>query len=542
MSILPQVYLDLVHNLTLLVALCIVSGFIESRAPRKTLFGRILQGLLFSLTAILGMLNPLDLGQGLIFDGRSVVISLAAYYYGPVAALLTVVSTVAVRVLIGGGGTSMGILVILASAATGLAFRRIQDPAERIPSGPRLFFFGLVVHALMIACMTALPEGMVVSTMLRLGPPVIVLYPLATLLVGKILSDQVTVQLQIQALQKEERRFRETLEFLPAPVCISNNSGEIVFINHLFTDTFGYELSEVDTLEKWNARAYPDASVKKQVFEQWKADIASGLYSVSGGPSRVYPVVCRDGGVRDITFSMRVFDDQFIVVLTDLTERHVLESKLERKIAELASIRDVTISSMAILSEFRDTETGAHIQRTKEYVKCMLEQLGDRNPYSQAESELVWHSAPLHDIGKVAIPDSILLKPDRLSDEEYEIMKRHVIFGSNVIKRTQELAPEVPFLAFASDIAEFHHERWDGKGYSKGLAGTEIPLSARIMAIADVYDACVSDRPYKEAMPHEQAVAIIAAGSGTLFDPELVECFLGNEEKFLRIMEAFGDR
>jgi PAS domain S-box-containing protein len=205
---------------------------------------------------------------------------------------------------------------------------------------------------------------------------------------------------------------------------------------------------------------------------------------------------------------------------------------LRKNETQLRTTQEATISSMAILSEFRDTDTGLHILRTKMYVKLMLEKMGSSAPYSADIIELIWHSAPLHDIGKVAIPDYILLKPGKLTDAEFEVMKKHTQYGSDAIKRTQLILAENSFLNIAGEIAEFHHEKWDGSGYPHGLKGEAIPLSARIMAIADVYDACISERPYKAPIPHAEVVKIIHDGSGTHFDPVLVRLFEENHEEF----------
>ncbi len=225
---------------------------------------------------------------------------------------------------------------------------------------------------------------------------------------------------------------------------------------------------------------------------------------------------------------------------TDENLWHTLEV-LKRSEAQLRTTQEATISSMAILSEFRDTDTGSHIQRTKLYVKLMLEKMGTNVPYPAEIVELIWHSAPLHDIGKIAIPDSILLKTARLTSDEFEIMKKHSIYGSDAIKRTKEVLAGNSFLDFASEIAEFHHEKWDGSGYPHGLRGFAIPLSARIMAIADVYDACISERPYKAPIAHLDVVKIIHEGAGTHFDPELVRLFEENNEEFNLIGMQYKD-
>ena len=203
--------------------------------------------------------------------------------------------------------------------------------------------------------------------------------------------------------------------------------------------------------------------------------------------------------------------------------------------------RETIINSMAILAEHRDKGTGAHIQRTKAYVKLLLERSGSDDLFPRKDLPLIWQSAALHDIGKVGVPDAILLKPGSLTREEFEIVMQHPLIGGEVLERTQELLGKDSFVVYAREITEFHHEKWDGSGYPRGLKGEEIPLLARIMAIADVYDAIVTRRPYKEPLEHGEAVAIIRAGAGVHFDPGLVEVFLSSEEEFDAIAKKIPD-
>ena len=217
-----------------------------------------------------------------------------------------------------------------------------------------------------------------------------------------------------------------------------------------------------------------------------------------------------------------------------------------RRTHELQMIQDVTIMAMASLAETRDNETGNHIRRTQHYVRLLAQHLR-QHPHFAAELddnsiELLFKSAPLHDIGKVGIPDSILLKPGRLTPEEFEIMKQHPRLGREAIEHAEEqLGMAVDFLRFAKEIAYAHHEKWDGSGYPEGLQGTRIPLSARLMAVADVYDALISRRVYKPPMPATEAVAIMQAGRGTHFDPEVLDAFLALQQDFLHIAQRYMD-
>jgi putative two-component system response regulator len=231
-------------------------------------------------------------------------------------------------------------------------------------------------------------------------------------------------------------------------------------------------------------------------------------------------------------------------------QNEILERKVAERTRELAKTQDITIHSLASLAEARDTETGMHLLRTRQYVLALATRLAETNPdhartLDKTTIDLLFKSAPLHDIGKVGVPDAILLKPGLLTDQEFTVMKTHSEVGYQALVRAEkELNVETrdSFLSHAREIALTHHERWDGSGYPKGLQGRAIPLSGRIMAVADVYDALISRRVYKPAFPHETAVDLIRRGSGTHFDPEVVEAFLHLAETFRAISLEFADR
>lgn len=223
-----------------------------------------------------------------------------------------------------------------------------------------------------------------------------------------------------------------------------------------------------------------------------------------------------------------------------------LEKEVEKRTRELAAIQDVTILAMASLAETRDNDTGNHIRRTQFYVKALAERLQEHPRFSsylcKQTIDMIFKSAPLHDIGKVGIPDRILLKPGRFEPEEFEIMKTHTTLGRDAIQHAEsQLGMDVEFLRLAKEIAYSHQEKWDGSGYPEGTGGDDIPISARLMAVADVYDALISRRVYKEGMPHEQAVQIIAQGKGNHFDPDIVDAFLEIVDEFKSIAARFSD-
>jgi len=223
-----------------------------------------------------------------------------------------------------------------------------------------------------------------------------------------------------------------------------------------------------------------------------------------------------------------------------------LVGEISKRAKELEFIQDVTILALASLAETRDNETGNHLRRTQLYVRALAEHL-QRHPHfslllTRTNIELIVKSAPLHDIGKVGIPDHILLKPGRLTAEEFEVMKSHTTLGKEaIVHAEQQMGRSAPFLAFAKEIAGSHQEKWDGSGYPEGLAGEHIPIAARLMAVADVYDALVSRRVYKPPMRHEIASDIIAQGRGSHFDPDIVDAFLSIQQEFHKIAVRFND-
>ena len=223
-----------------------------------------------------------------------------------------------------------------------------------------------------------------------------------------------------------------------------------------------------------------------------------------------------------------------------------LEAEVTKRTREVVAIQDVTILAMASLAETRDSDTGNHIRRTQFYVKALAQHLSGNPKFSAQLTDSfiqrLFKSAPLHDIGKVGIPDRILLKPGRFEPKEFEIMKTHTTLGRDAIEHAEkQLGMSVDFLSMAKEIALSHQEKWDGTGYPQGLAREAIPLSARLMAVADVYDALISRRVYKESMPHEKAVAIMQAGRGTHFDPDIADAFVALQDEFQRIAARFAD-
>jgi putative two-component system response regulator len=223
-----------------------------------------------------------------------------------------------------------------------------------------------------------------------------------------------------------------------------------------------------------------------------------------------------------------------------------LEALVEERTAELALTQQITIEALASLAEYRDSETGSHIKRTQHYMLVLATQLSRHAPYRDSLDaktiDLLFRCAPLHDIGKVAVRDSILLKPGKLSPEEFEEMKLHVEYGANALDVAKGQHGASNFLTLARELILGHHERWDGKGYPYHLAGEAIPLAGRLMAVADVYDALISQRVYKPAFSHAEAVNIIRKDRGTHFDPAIVDAFIEIADEFQHIAQTYADK
>lgn len=346
-----MIYIDLVLNLTLLIALSIVSGFIEKRWARETRMGMLLQGVLFGGAAIIGMLRPLNVGPGLIFDGRSVMLSLCALFYGPVAAIVATAMTASCRIALGGVGTLMGVLVILTSSAIGLlGFYRLR-PNVVPPSVPRLYLFGIVVHLAMLALMFTLPGNTILMVMKHIGPPVMLLFPLATILAGKILSDQVTALRALADLQMAKQNLATTLHSIGDAVISTNLRGEIVFMNPVAEALTGW--SQVDACGRGLGEAFQIAN--EQTRERMENPVGRVLNDgkVVGLPSHTL-LISRDGTERPIAVSAAPIRDTngeitgVVLVFHDQSEQRrvqrlmqvrltLLEYAADRELEELLS-------------------------------------------------------------------------------------------------------------------------------------------------------------------------------------------------------------
>ncbi|MBN2509132.1 MAG: PAS domain S-box protein [Spirochaetales bacterium] len=336
-----------------------------------------------------------------------------------------------------------------------------------------------------------------------------------------------------------ERNFRILFDTILSSIIICDPLGHILNLNFAAESSYGYSWNDVIS------RHYDDVfrgGMTSPSFAKIKT-----LIDRNGGKYTDPEVHRKDKAGKDVyTYaSYSVIKDSsdevlaYSIVEKDLTERVHLEQKLQESFNQLKEAQSAAILGFAKLTEFRDKGTGKHLERMREYARVLVTKLKDNPKYANyitdSYIEDIYISATLHDVGKVGVEDHILLKEGPLTDEEYEKIKEHVKLGGRALAEIDVSMDKRSFLTIGKEIAYYHHEKWDGTGYPEGRKGEHIPLSARIVAIADVYDALTSERSYKKAYTHEEAVRIITEESGKHFDPEIVQVFLANHEVFQRI-------
>ena len=282
------------------------------------------------------------------------------------------------------------------------------------------------------------------------------------------------------------------------------------------------------------------------VISDWEMPHLSGIELCQavreGFDNYIYVILLTGRGSRQETIDgLSAGADDFIKKPFDPAELIVRVRAGERVLG--LETRDVTIFALARLAESRDPETGEHLERVRDYCRALAQQLGRQGKHEEVDAEfvrLIYATSPLHDIGKVGIPDSVLLKPGLLSDAEFAVMKNHALLGAQTLDAALGQFPQAQFLRMARDIAATHHERWDGSGYPHGLSGEQIPLCGRIVALADVYDALTSKRVYKAAYCHDVTRSIILEGAGSHFDPAVVQAFRDCERQIVSIAARYG--
>lgn len=330
-----MIYLDLILNLALLVALSVISGFIDKRWPRDTRMGVLLQGVVFGGVAVLGMLRPLNLGSGLIFDGRSVMLSLGALFFGPWTAVVSCAIVLACRVALGGVGTTMGVLVILESSIIGLvAYYRFR-PFVSPPSILRLYGMGLAVHVVMVALMITLPEGVWLATFKRLGLPILLLYPLATILAGSILSDHLSTLQAAAVLGESEERYRLLFDASYDAILLMNPDGNILAANPAACRIFGRSEEEIKTGGRPGILDITDPRLAAALAERSRTGQFTGELTFLRKDGATFP-----GEVSVALFQDREHQERISMIIRDITERKKAEDALTEAELKFKTIFD----------------------------------------------------------------------------------------------------------------------------------------------------------------------------------------------------------
>ncbi len=342
-----------------------------------------------------------------------------------------------------------------------------------------------------------------------------------------------------QALKESEEKYRTILESMEEGYYEVDFGSNFTFVNDSMSTILGFPKAE---MLKVNYREFMDEKNAQIVSENFAACRRTGK-SVKAFDCEFN----KDDQVLFIEASVSMLQDSkdeptgFRGIIRDRTEKKKLEMNLIESYKNLQEARAATILGLAKLAEYRDEGTGTHLERIREYAKMLAQEMRKIPKYVDYVTpeyiDDIFQSSILHDIGKVGIPDAILLKPGRLTPEEFEVIKRHTTFGGDAIRAIESRIKESSFLFMGKEIAYNHHEKWDGSGYPRGLKGDEIPLSARIVALADVYDALTTKRFYKEAYTHEKSKQIILDLKQIHFDPQVVDAFVKLENAFDRLRE-----
>jgi PAS domain S-box-containing protein len=340
------------------------------------------------------------------------------------------------------------------------------------------------------------------------------------------------------ALRDSEKKYRTILESIDEGYFEVGLSGSFTFFNEALCKITGYPSKE---LLGMNNRDYTSPKTAKKMYRIFNEVYRTGKPAITTD----YEIIRKDGEIRTLELSANAIKDNsgkpigFRGIVRDVTQR--LKAELEKAKLEikLQNARTATILGLAKLAEYRDEGTGSHLERIPEYAKIIAKELSKKPKYKRYITrkyiEDIYNSAILHDIGKVGIPDHILLKPGKLTSKEFEAIKSHSILGGDALTVIDAQTDGKSFLTLGKEIAYYHHEKWDGSGYPNGIRGEEIPLSARIVALADVYDALTSERLYKKSFSHKKAKEIIIEAKGKTFDPDVVDAFIVHEATFNKI-------
>jgi PAS domain S-box-containing protein len=338
----------------------------------------------------------------------------------------------------------------------------------------------------------------------------------------------------LEALKESEEKYRTILESIEEGYYEVDFEGYFIFVNDSLSKILGVPKVDLRFMNFWD---FMDDENAERIYDTFLKCRRSGQ------PAKAFDCEFNlDGNIRHIEASASLLWDAkgqptgYRGVLRDRTEKKKMEMDLLESYRKVHEARTATILGLAKLAEYRDEGTGTHLERIREYARILTVQLAKNSKFSgvidQQYIDDIYQSSILHDIGKVGTPDALLLKPGELTGKEFEIIKRHTLMGGNALKAIESQIEGKSFLAMGKEIAYNHHEKWDGSGYPRGLKGEAIPLSARIIAVADVYDALTTKRFYKKAYSHAKARDMIIQLKGKHFDPDMINAFIAVAGKF----------
>jgi PAS domain S-box-containing protein len=356
-------------------------------------------------------------------------------------------------------------------------------------------------------------------------------------------SDKAHMQERVEIGLVESILFEDIVKSTIDGIMITDLNGRVIMVNPAFERLTGFTQRELEgtiaPVFRNNALGQEPGKGIKQVLETrgfWSGELFDRRKDRSKWYGHISITRVKDPHGRS-------FADVFIV--RDITDKKSMEKQLFEKLYEVQSTQDAAILGFAKLAEYRDPDTGFHLERVRNYCRILAEELvnkvGAQEGINDSFVEEIYKSSPLHDIGKVGIPDSILLKPGHLTAEEYQIMKTHTLLGGDALASVEINLPGKSFLSLAKEIAYYHHEKYNGKGYPFGLSRQQIPLPARIVAFADAYDALTSKRVYKDVVGPEESKKRLMVDRGEHFDPIVVDAYLVREKEFLTILERFSN-
>lgn len=345
---------------------------------------------------------------------------------------------------------------------------------------------------------------------------------------------EANVDILVEALG-EEYEISVAMDGQSALDNVKDNPPDIILLDIMMPAMSGYEVCE-------RLKADRTTSDIPVIFLTAMTDIDS---KTKGFEMGAVDYITKPFEILEVKARVRTHLALVLAKLELARQNEILEDKVTERTRELTLTQEATIEAMAFLAEYRDPETGGHIKRTKTYVRILSEKLREKPKYKTILTneiiDVFYRSAPLHDIGKIGIRDEVLLKQGKLSPEEYEEIKKHTIIGYDAIHMAAQRLGDNSFLKVAMELARHHQEKWDGSGYPDGLSGEDIPLSARIMSVADIYDALTSRRVYKSPYPHEEATRIITEARGKHLDPAIVDAFLEVEDELRKVSAEYAD-